>query len=76
MSAEVEIVLHALPNVLSVPLNAVFARADRWVAYRLTGGEFAEVEVELSAQNATAATVTSGLAEGDIVALKDPTVPQ
>ena len=76
MSAAVEIVLHALPNVLSVPLNAVFARADRWVAYRLKGGEFAEVAVELAAQNATAAAVASGLAEGDIVALKDPTAPR
>ena len=76
MSAAVEIVLHAIPNVLSVPLNAVFARADRWVAYRLEGGDFSEVEVELSAKNATAAAVASGLAEGDIVALKDPTAPR
>lgn len=76
MSAEVEIVLQSLPDVLSVPLNAVFARADRWVAYRLQGDEFAEVAVELAAQNATAAAVAAGLAEGDIVALKDPAAPR
>ena len=76
MSAEVEIVLHAIPNALSVPLNAVFARADRWVAYRLEGSDFAPVEVELSAQNAIAVVVASGLAEGDVVALKDPTAPR
>lgn len=76
MSAEVEIVVQSLPDVLSVPLNAVFVRADRWVAYRLQGDEFAEVAVELAAQNATAAVVASGLAEGDIVALKDPTAPR
>ena len=76
MSAEVEIVVQSLPDVLSVPLNAVFVRADRWVAYRLQGDEFAEVAVELAAQNATAAVVASGLTEGDIVALKDPTAPR
>ena len=72
MSAEVEIVLKTVPEALSVPLNALFEREDGLVAFRLANGKFAEVPVVIGHKNATAAVVTSGLAEGDIVALQEP----
>ena len=72
MSAEVEIVLETVSDTLSVPLNALFAREEGLVAFRLADGQFAAVPVAISAQNATSAVVTAGLAEGDIVALQDP----
>lgn len=75
MSAEIEIVLETVPDALSLPLNAVFAREGRFVVYQLAAGDFEEVEVELGPQNATSAVVASGLQAGDIVALKDPIAP-
>ncbi|MEE3259987.1 MAG: efflux RND transporter periplasmic adaptor subunit [Candidatus Latescibacterota bacterium] len=75
MSAEVEIVLEAVPDVLSIPLTALFYREDGYVVLRFADGEFAEMAVELGQKNAIAAVVTSGLAEGDIIALPAPTAP-
>ena len=72
MSAEVEIVLETVPEALSVPLGALFEREDGLVAFRLANGKFKEVPVVIGHQNATAAVVADGLAEGDIVALQDP----
>ena len=75
MSAEVEIVLEAIPDVLSIPLTALFDREQGFAVFRLEDGDYEEVAVELGEKNATAAIVTAGLAEGDIIALKDPTEP-
>lgn len=75
MSAEVEIILESVPDVLAIPLTALFNRQDGYAVFRFADGEFAEVAVELGQKNAIAAVVTSGLAEGDLVALKAPTAP-
>ena len=72
MSAEIEIVLKTVPEALSVPLGALFEGEDGLVAFRLANGKFAAVPVVIGSKNATAAVVTAGLAEGDIVALQDP----
>ncbi len=72
MSAEVEIVLETVPEALSVPLDALFKRKDGLVAFRLDNGKFVEVPVAIGRKNATAAVVTAGLAEGDIVARQNP----
>jgi multidrug efflux pump subunit AcrA (membrane-fusion protein) len=73
MSAEVEIVVETVPEVLSLPLDAVFTAGDREVVYRRKGRRFEPVTVKLGRQNATAAVIDSGLAEGDVIALRDPT---
>ena len=72
MSAEVEIVIATIPAALSVPLDALFKREDGLVVFRLVNGTFKPVPVVIGQQNATAAIVTSGLAEGDIVARQNP----
>jgi multidrug efflux pump subunit AcrA (membrane-fusion protein) len=72
MSAQVEIVLENLPEVLSVPLAAVFEQGDTAVVYCLRQGAFARVPVELGRRSATTAEVHAGLREGDVVALKEP----
>jgi len=75
MSAEVEIILEVVPDVLSIPLTALFNREQGFAVFRLEDGDYEEVIVELGEKNATDAIVTSGLSEGDIIALEDPTVP-
>jgi len=75
MSAEVEIILEVVPDVLSIPLTALFNREQGFAVFRLEDGDYEEVIVELGEKNATDAIVTSGLSDGDIIALEDPTVP-
>ncbi|MFA6112018.1 MAG: efflux RND transporter periplasmic adaptor subunit [Candidatus Latescibacterota bacterium] len=74
MSAEVEVVVETVPDVLSLPLDAIFPVGGRQVAYRRHGRGFEPVSVKLGHQSATAAVIDSGLAVGDVVALRDPTV--
>lgn len=74
MSAEVEVVVETVPDVLSLPLDAIFSVGGRQVAYRRHGRGFEPVPVKLGRQSATAAVIDSGLAVGDVVALRDPTV--
>lgn len=77
MSAQVEIVLQTLPEVLSVPLQAVFEQADgSRLVYCLRKGQFVPVPVELGQRNATAVEIRSGLQEGDLVALQNPELIQ
>ena len=76
MSAEVEIILEVVPDVLSIPLTALFNREQGFAVFRLEDGDYEEVIVELGEKNATDAIVTSGLSDGDIIALEDPNVPQ
>ena len=75
MSAEVEIILERIPNVLSVPLSAIVDRNGNPTVYRFEGGQFNEVPVELGQENATSVIVSSGLSTGDLVALPPPQAP-
>lgn len=72
MSAQAEIILETLPDVLSVPLAAVFEQDGAAVVYCLRQGEFARVPVELGRRNATDAEIRAGLREGEVVALRPP----
>ena len=73
MSAQAEIVLETIPDALSVPLSAVFEVDGRELVYRRQGRGLKPTEPVLGARNFTAAVVDSGLQEGDVIALKDPT---
>ena len=59
-------------SVLSVPRQAVFEKDGRKVVYRKAGRGFAPVEVTLGASAFGRVIVTTGLAEGDVIALSDP----
>jgi len=72
MSTEAEIVLEHFKDTLSVPLSAIFNRRQTKIVYRLQNGDFTAVEVELGQRNASSIVVSSGLQEGDIVALEQP----
>ena len=73
MSAEVEIVLEAIADVLSIPLDAVFAQDGKHVVYRQQGRSFQPVEIALGKRSFTSVIVESGLEENDIIALTNPT---
>jgi HlyD family secretion protein len=61
-------------GALVVPRQAVFQREGRNVVYRRrAGGGFDAVPVELGPSDIGSTVVTSGIAAGDLVALRDPT---
>jgi len=63
-------------DALVVPREAVSEREGKSVVYRRSGGaagEFAPVAVELGGATSGRVAITRGLAEGDVIALRDPT---
>jgi HlyD family secretion protein len=62
-------------SALLVPRQAVFDREGRTVVYRRGRAGFAPVEVKLGASTLGRVVVQSGIAAGDVLALRDPTRP-
>ncbi|MEO8549346.1 MAG: HlyD family efflux transporter periplasmic adaptor subunit [Kofleriaceae bacterium] len=63
-----------LPQVIQVPVEAVFVTPDGPVAYRKQGGGFETVKLVLGKRSSSAIEVKSGLAPGDQVSRVDPAV--
>jgi HlyD family secretion protein len=72
MTAQVEIELDRLANVLSVPVAAVFTEQEKTRCYRLVGGLPQPTEIKIGRMNDTRVEVLSGLSEGDKVLLSPP----
>ena len=73
MTAQVEIELRRLDNVLSVPVAAVFTEQEKTFCYRLADGQVERVEVKIGQMNDTRVEILTGLTEGDQVLLSQPT---
>src|SRR5262249_43670600 len=74
MNANARIAVEKVPNSVLVPVQAVFDRNGRSVAYVLRGSKFEERIVQTSRRSKTEILIASGLQAGERVALKDPTV--
>jgi len=73
MSAQVELVLDELDDVLQVPVAAVFSEQEENFCWRLNGrGEAERTPVELGKMNDSHVQILSGLAAGDRVLLSEP----
>ena len=73
LSARARIALKRLPEVVWVPLEAVFERDGKGCAYVKQGDGFVRREVETGERNETSVVVRTGLSPGEMVALSDPT---
>lgn len=73
LNAKTRIVVKRLPNVLSVPLDAVFERSGKSLVYVKKDDGFVAREVSTGERNDAAIEIRSGLSEGEVVALSDPT---
>ena len=71
MTARVDIVVAERRDVLLVPVNAIFERADHLVANVVTRWPTEQRPVKLGATGDLFAEVLGGLTEGDRVALLD-----
>jgi RND family efflux transporter MFP subunit len=76
MSATTRIAFERLPSSILVPVEAIFEKNGRIVAYALAGGRFEERNVEIARRGEGQALVARGLKQGERVALKDPTLAE
>ena len=72
MSGNADIIVATKNNVLTIPASSVM---DDNTVYKQSGKHFIKTKVKLGLQNDTLSEVTSGLAEGDIVAVDPTSVP-
>jgi HlyD family secretion protein len=59
-------------GVLSIPRGALFEKDGKRVVYRRNGSGFEAIEVTTARQSISHLVVGSGLAAGDVIALRDP----
>jgi HlyD family secretion protein len=57
------------PNVLNVPVSALFRQGDEWAVYLVTNGRAQATPVKIGHRNNRSAEVLSGLSEGNRVIL-------
>ena len=72
--ADIEIIVEKIPNAVHIPVQAVFEKEGKLVAYVKTGNRFEERFFTPLKRSESTMVVSKGLQEGDIVALADPTV--
>ncbi len=71
--ADVEIIVEKIPEAINIPRQAVFEKEGRQVVFVRTGSKFEEREVKFSKQSESTMVISSGLKEGEVIALADPT---
>jgi RND family efflux transporter MFP subunit len=76
MSTTTRIAFERLPASILVPVEAIFEKNGRIVAYVLVGGRFEERAVEIARRGEGQALVARGLKPGERVAVKDPTLAE
>ena len=72
MSAEAEIIVDMLPDVLQAPIQAISLSNGEQVCYVLDGGEPERRVVETGALNESFIEIKNGLKEGEVVLLRVP----
>lgn len=72
MRTETDIMLSAVENTLSVPVQAVFSEGPVKYVYVPRGGRYASIPVQAGQMSDTYAEIRAGLNEGDRVLLRQP----
>ena len=74
MTAQCQIITDRIREKLFVPLESVVHKDDTTVVYIKKAG-FKRREVQIGAKNSDFVVIEKGLKSGDLVALRDPTLP-
>lgn len=74
MTVQMTVIIDRIPNSISIPSQASFVKSGRTVAYVWNGSKFDERTIQIERRSRDRVLISSGLAPGDRVALKDPTV--
>lgn len=73
MTTSSEIIIETIPEAVFVPIESVFEKEGRTVVYTMNGIHANSQDVTLGVKNSNNIIIHSGVREGDIVALRDPT---
>ncbi len=76
ITGDVTVVVDKVPNAIILPAQALFQKSGQNVAYVWRGGEFEERPIEVGRRSGDKIMVAKGVAAGDQVALRDPTVKE
>jgi HlyD family secretion protein len=74
MTAQCRIITDRLPDKLYVPLESVIQKDDTTVVYVKKSG-FHRRPVQIGAKNSDYVVIEKGLTSGELVAMRDPTLP-
>jgi RND family efflux transporter MFP subunit len=76
MSVQVTVVVDRIPNAISIPAQAAFQHEGRTIVYVWNNSQFLERTVQIQRRSRDRLLIGGGLAPGDRIALKDPTIKQ
>jgi HlyD family secretion protein len=74
MSANARVAVATVPGSILIPASASFQKGGKTVAYVRRGSRFEERSIDVSRRGRDVLAVSRGLAVGEQVALKDPTL--
>ena len=74
MSATAIIELDQLPQVIVVPDTAVFSRDGQAIVYAVSGRSIEPRPVTIARRSRDRVAITAGLAAGERIAMRDPTI--
>ncbi len=72
MTCMLDIITEKILDVLSIPIESVFEKEGKTIAYVMGSRTPKRREVALGKRNNTHIVVTQGLSPGDRIALRDP----
>jgi RND family efflux transporter MFP subunit len=73
MTVQITIIVDRVPDAITIPAQASFAKSGQTVAYVWNGSAFQERAIQIERRSRDRVLISSGLKPGDLVALKDPT---
>jgi HlyD family secretion protein len=76
ISGQVTVVVDRVPDAITIPAQALFQKSGQNVAYVWHGGEFEEREIEVGRRSGDKVLIAKGVAEGEKIALRDPTLKE
>jgi RND family efflux transporter MFP subunit len=74
MTVQITVVVERIPNAIAIPAQASFLKSGHAVVYVWKGSKFEERSVQVERRSQDRVLIASGLAPGDKIALKDPSV--
>jgi len=72
--ADVEIIVEKVPNAIYVPNQSIFEKDGKPVVYVKAKDRFEPRYIQIAKRSETVSIIASGLKDGEIIALQDPTI--
>ncbi|HEY1903354.1 MAG TPA: HlyD family efflux transporter periplasmic adaptor subunit [Terracidiphilus sp.] len=72
MTVQITVITDRVPNAITIPAQASFLKSGQTVAYVWNGSAFRERAIQIERRSRDRILISSGLEQGDLVALQDP----